>query len=71
MLWVTPFPFGVQQWAQAVSQRHDGRFNVSLCDGHVEGLSVGQLFDFRQDAALRRGNIDNLPHRELLLAGLR
>jgi hypothetical protein len=36
----------------------------------VEGLSVGQLFDIRQDAVLRRWNADNLPHRELLLPDL-
>jgi prepilin-type N-terminal cleavage/methylation domain-containing protein/prepilin-type processing-associated H-X9-DG protein len=64
-------PRGVQQWAQAARHQHDGRFNVSLCDGHVEGLSVGQVFDVRQDAVLRRWNVDNLPHRELLLPDLR
>jgi len=49
-----------------VRQRHDGRFNVLFCDGHVEGLKVRDLFDLGQDRVLKRWNRDNLPHRELL-----
>jgi prepilin-type processing-associated H-X9-DG protein/prepilin-type N-terminal cleavage/methylation domain-containing protein len=49
-----------------VSQRHNGRFNVLFCDGHVEGLKVRDLFDLGQDRVLKRWNRDNLPHRELL-----
>jgi prepilin-type processing-associated H-X9-DG protein/prepilin-type N-terminal cleavage/methylation domain-containing protein len=52
--------------AQGILRRHGARFNVSFCDGHVENLRVQQLFDVRQDAVLKRWNIDNLPHRELL-----
>jgi prepilin-type processing-associated H-X9-DG protein len=47
-------------------QRHNGRFNVLFCDGHVEGLKVRDLFDLGQDRVLKRWNRDNLPHRELL-----
>jgi prepilin-type processing-associated H-X9-DG protein/prepilin-type N-terminal cleavage/methylation domain-containing protein len=52
--------------ARGILKRHGGRFNVSFCDGHVENLRVQQLFDLRQDAVLKRWNIDNLPHRELV-----
>jgi prepilin-type processing-associated H-X9-DG protein/prepilin-type N-terminal cleavage/methylation domain-containing protein len=50
-------------------QRHNGRFNVLFCDGHVEGLKVRDLFDLGQDRVLKRWNRDNLPHREELLPG--
>jgi prepilin-type processing-associated H-X9-DG protein/prepilin-type N-terminal cleavage/methylation domain-containing protein len=51
-------------------QRHNGRFNVLFCDGHVEGLKVRDLFDLGQDQVLKRWNRDNLPHREVLLPGI-
>jgi prepilin-type processing-associated H-X9-DG protein/prepilin-type N-terminal cleavage/methylation domain-containing protein len=50
-------------------QRHNGRFNVLFCDGHVEGLKVRDLFDVGQDQVLKRWNRDNLPHRETLRPG--
>ena len=53
-----------------VSQRHNGRFNVLFCDGHVEGLKVRDLFDVGQDRVLKRWNRDNLPHRETLRPGI-
>jgi prepilin-type processing-associated H-X9-DG protein/prepilin-type N-terminal cleavage/methylation domain-containing protein len=53
-----------------VRQRHDGRFNVLFCDGHVEGLKVRDLFDLGQDRVLKRWNRDNLPHRETLVPGV-
>jgi prepilin-type processing-associated H-X9-DG protein len=46
------------------NQRHGGRFNVVFCDGHVENLRVGDLFDPRKDQVLKRWNSDNLTHRE-------
>jgi prepilin-type processing-associated H-X9-DG protein/prepilin-type N-terminal cleavage/methylation domain-containing protein len=52
-----------------VKQRHNGRFNVLFCDGHVEGLKVRDLFDLGQDRVLKRWNRDNLPHREVLVPG--
>jgi prepilin-type processing-associated H-X9-DG protein/prepilin-type N-terminal cleavage/methylation domain-containing protein len=51
-------------------QRHNGRFNVLFCDGHVEGLKVPDLFDVGQDRVLKRWNRDNLPHRETLRPGI-
>jgi prepilin-type N-terminal cleavage/methylation domain-containing protein/prepilin-type processing-associated H-X9-DG protein len=44
-------------------QRHGGRWNVLLCDGHVEGaLTTKALFDPRSDAILRRWYRDHQPH---------
>ena len=55
---------GVAAGVAVVRQRHDGRWNVSFCDGHVENLSTKDLFDpAGPDSALRRWNRDNLPHR--------
>jgi prepilin-type processing-associated H-X9-DG protein/prepilin-type N-terminal cleavage/methylation domain-containing protein len=47
-------------------QRHDGRLNVLFCDGHVETIKFEPLFFDRSDAALRRWNRDNEPHRSRL-----
>lgn len=47
-------------------QRHDGRWNVLFCDGHIETLKTKQLFDSRQDEVLKLWNYDHQPHRELL-----
>jgi prepilin-type processing-associated H-X9-DG protein/prepilin-type N-terminal cleavage/methylation domain-containing protein len=47
-----------------LKRRHGGRWNVLFCDGHVENLSVAELFDVRRDEVLRRWNRDNQPHRE-------
>jgi prepilin-type processing-associated H-X9-DG protein len=47
-------------------RRHNGLINVLFCDGHVEGAKLGQIFFDRSDAALRRWNNDNQPHRERL-----
>jgi prepilin-type processing-associated H-X9-DG protein len=46
--------------------RHNGRLNVLFCDGHVTPPSLQLLFRDTSDAALRRWNRDNQPHRELL-----
>jgi prepilin-type N-terminal cleavage/methylation domain-containing protein/prepilin-type processing-associated H-X9-DG protein len=46
-------------------RRHGGTFNVLFCDGHVEQLTLGGLFDVRLDSVRRRWNRDNLPHREV------
>ena len=59
------YPYG-SLFAPLYSKRHEQRFNVSFCDGHVENLRAAQLFDYRQDSVLQRWNRDNLPHRELL-----
>lgn len=49
-----------------IQRRHGGRWNVSFCDGHVESLRVGALFDLRRSDVARRWNRDNLPHPELV-----
>lgn len=46
--------------------RHRGRAEVVFCDGHVEGPQLKRLFGDNDDAALRRWNRDNQPHRERL-----
>lgn len=47
-------------------RRHQGKWNVVFCDGHVETLTTRQLFDARQDRVLERWNNDHQPHRELV-----
>lgn len=47
-------------------RRHQGKWNVVFCDGHVETLTTRQLFDARQDRVLARWNNDHQPHRELV-----
>ncbi len=49
--------------AVGIRRRHDGRWNVLFCDGHVEGLKTKQLFDLRQEAIAVRWNTDHLSHR--------
>jgi prepilin-type N-terminal cleavage/methylation domain-containing protein/prepilin-type processing-associated H-X9-DG protein len=44
-------------------KRHGGYFNALLMDGHVEHMRPSKLFG-QSDAAMRRFNNDNLPHRE-------
>jgi prepilin-type processing-associated H-X9-DG protein len=46
-------------------RRHNGRFNIWFCDGHIETLASGVLIS-RDDDKLRRWNNDNLPHRSLV-----
>jgi len=43
-------------------KRHGDRANVAFCDGHVEQGTLKRLFLDLDDAALRRWNVDNLPH---------
>src|SRR5579859_2474021 len=46
-------------------RRHNARFNVLFCDGHVETLKISQLFTTMSDDVLRRCNNDGQPHREI------
>ena len=44
-------------------QRHGHRWNVALCDGHVEGALTTEAFlGPRSDAVLQRWNRDHQPH---------
>lgn len=52
-----------------VQRRHGGRWNVVFCDGHVETLRSGALFDVRRGEVARRWNRDNLPHAEITARG--
>jgi prepilin-type N-terminal cleavage/methylation domain-containing protein/prepilin-type processing-associated H-X9-DG protein len=52
--------------SRAASIRHQGKFNVVFCDGHVESPTLQFLFADTSDAALVRWNRDHLPHRERL-----
>lgn len=45
-------------------RRHNTRFNVVFCDGHVETLRISELFTTLSDAFLRRWNNDGQPHLE-------
>jgi prepilin-type processing-associated H-X9-DG protein/prepilin-type N-terminal cleavage/methylation domain-containing protein len=45
-------------------KRHGGKLNFVYCDGHVDALRVDYLFADTTDAALRKWNTDNEPHRE-------
>lgn len=51
-------------------RRHDARFNVLFCDGHVETLKISSVFTLRSDDVLARWNNDDQPHRELIGGGL-
>jgi prepilin-type processing-associated H-X9-DG protein len=51
---------------ERVNRRHRGRANVGFCDGHVESISLSELFSSDADAALSRWNRDHQPHRERL-----
>ncbi len=51
---------------QATQRRHQGRYNIGFCDGHVESIHRLKLFA-RADDTLRRWNNDNQPHHTNLL----
>jgi prepilin-type N-terminal cleavage/methylation domain-containing protein/prepilin-type processing-associated H-X9-DG protein len=57
---------GVQRDVIANRRRHEGRWNVVFCDGHVEHLRTKALFDLRRNQVLEQWNKDHLPHRESL-----
>lgn len=47
-----------------IYNRHNGVYNMTFADGHVEGFKHDRLFD-RTERAARRWNSDNLPHLDL------
>jgi prepilin-type N-terminal cleavage/methylation domain-containing protein/prepilin-type processing-associated H-X9-DG protein len=59
-----PLPTGQRDYGtEYVRRRHQGHLNVVFCDGHVDDMKLERLFFDRTDAALRRWNKDNEPHR--------
>jgi prepilin-type N-terminal cleavage/methylation domain-containing protein/prepilin-type processing-associated H-X9-DG protein len=52
--------------SKAALIRHQGKFNVVFCDGHVESPTLQFLFADTSDAALSRWNRDHQAHRERL-----
>ena len=56
---------GIPRWAaQAMQQRHNGRWNVGFCDAHVENLKPKGLFDLSNSTVAQRWNIDHQPHND-------
>jgi prepilin-type N-terminal cleavage/methylation domain-containing protein/prepilin-type processing-associated H-X9-DG protein len=49
---------------KANRQRHDGRWNVGFCDGHVENLRTSDLFSLSNSAVAMRWNVDHQPHTQ-------
>jgi prepilin-type N-terminal cleavage/methylation domain-containing protein/prepilin-type processing-associated H-X9-DG protein len=45
----------------ATARRHGGRFIITMCDSHVEGIPGTKLFEIA-DPILRRWNNDHEPH---------
>jgi prepilin-type processing-associated H-X9-DG protein len=51
------------QWAiQLMNQRHNGRWVMSFCDGHVENMRPEDIFDESNTVAMIRWNADHYPH---------
>jgi prepilin-type processing-associated H-X9-DG protein len=53
--------------SKAASIRHQGKFNVVFCDGHVGSPTLQFLFADTSDNALSSWNRDHQPHRERLV----
>jgi len=47
-------------------KRHQDRFNLVFCDGHVTTFRRTELYTAKTDAALMRWNNDHQPHREIV-----
>jgi prepilin-type N-terminal cleavage/methylation domain-containing protein/prepilin-type processing-associated H-X9-DG protein len=48
---------------RAMKQRHGGHWNIGFCDGHVESLLPGNLFDTNNAVQMQRWNNDHQPHQ--------
>ena len=44
-----------------IQRRHDLRWNIAFCDGHVENLRPQNLFDMSKSYLAQRWNRDNKP----------
>jgi prepilin-type N-terminal cleavage/methylation domain-containing protein/prepilin-type processing-associated H-X9-DG protein len=50
-------------WAiPQMNQRHNGRWVMSFCDGHVQNMSPADIFDISNSVAMSRWNADHQPH---------
>jgi prepilin-type processing-associated H-X9-DG protein len=47
---------------KAMKRRHNGRWNIAFCDGHVETLKLRQLFAISNAVVAQRWNCDNRGH---------
>ncbi len=64
MLGMVPPLGGMEGDVALIKRRHQARWNVVFCDGHVENLQTKELFDSRKEEISKRWNNDNLPHQE-------
>jgi prepilin-type processing-associated H-X9-DG protein len=49
---------------RAYRLRHNAKWNVGFCDGHVENLAPYNLFDLSKDSVARRWNITHEPNND-------
>lgn len=52
--------------SKAATTRHQGKINISFCDGHVESQASKFVFGDTNDMALIRWNRDHQPHADKL-----
>ena len=61
MVW--PDGTGTTDFAvQFVKQRHNARWNIAFCDGHVENLRGLDIFNISNSVVAQRWNADHQPH---------
>ena len=60
---VWPYGTGTTDFAiQFVKQRHNARWNIAFCDGHVENLRGLDIFNISNSVVAQRWNADHQPH---------
>ncbi|MGO8677032.1 MAG: prepilin-type N-terminal cleavage/methylation domain-containing protein [Limisphaerales bacterium] len=57
----------LKAWQQVIRKRHDGRWQMLYCDGHVLKTKTKDVFDIRDQQVRRRWNRDHAPHPEITL----
>jgi prepilin-type processing-associated H-X9-DG protein len=57
-----PEPQDAQNKIIESNRRHNGKFNLVFCDGHLERIPISRLFDVADPAIRRRWCYDNEPH---------